>query len=145
MKFISRQFYISLVFLIVAAVDGSRDLFTLSPGDGEEFVYSPVGINATIHCALNSTILGWAIHIDNQVLSFSHLAQKPDLDTRGIFQSEETTLSDSVRSSTVIVNGSRLENNNTRICCQTNVNGLKENCTTLVLYGKANNKTEITL
>ena len=38
----------------------------------------------------------------------------------------------------VIVFGSRELNNNTRICCQTFVNELKENCTTLIVYGKVN-------
>ena len=137
---ISRKFYFLLLFVIVTAVDDSRDLFIISPGDGEEFMYSPVGVNATIHCAVNSTILEWTIHVGDSDLSFSNRAEKPDLDLRGIFQSGLSTSADGIRSSSVILAGSRQKNNDTKICCQSNLNGLKENCTTLVLYGKVNTK-----
>ena len=131
-----------IFFLIVTAFDHTGDLFVIRPGDGEEFVYSPVGVNATIHCAVNNTNLGWAIHVDdNYQLAFGNPVQIPDLDSRGIFQNEQSTSLDGVRSSSVIVFGSRQENNNIRICCLTNQNGLKENCTTLLLYGKVNTKS----
>ena len=72
---ISRKFYFLLLFVIVTAVDDSRDLFKISPGDGEEFVYSPVGVNATIYCAVNSTILKWTIHVGDSDLTFSNHAE----------------------------------------------------------------------
>ena len=93
---------------------------------------SPVGVNATLHCAVNNTLLEW--EIDGYTLDSA--VRGPQLNSRGIFQSGPTTSSDGVTSSSVIVFGSRELNNNTRICCQSFVNGLKENCTTLIIYGR---------
>ena len=70
--------------------------------------------------------------------ALDHPVQGPQLHSRGIFQSVPIVPSDGVTSSTVIVFGSRELNNNTRICCQTFVNKLEENCTTLIVYGKVN-------
>ena len=106
----------------------------IRPGNGEEFVYSPVDVNATLHCAVNNTILEWAV----DMLALDSAVWGPQLNSRGIFQSGPSTSSDGVTSSSVIVFGSRELNNNTRICCQSFVNGLKENCTTLIVYGKVN-------
>ena len=94
----------------------------MRPGDGEEFLYSPVNVNAIIHCAVNNTNLAW--EIDGFALDSS--VQGLQLSSRGIFQSGPTTSSDGVTSSSVIVFGSRELNNNTRICCQSFVNGLKK-------------------
>ena len=35
----------------------------MRPGDGEESVYSysPIGVNTTLHCAVNSTNLLWVV------------------------------------------------------------------------------------
>ena len=104
------------------------------PGDGAEHVYSPVYVNATLQCAVNNTNLAWEV----DGLSLDSSIQGPELNSRGIFQSGPTTPSDGVTSSSVIVFGSGELNNNTRICCQSFVNELKENCTTLVVYGKVN-------
>ena len=111
-------------------------LFLVRPGDGEEFEYSPVNVNATLHCAVNNTNLVWVV----DGLALDSAVERPQLNSRGIFQSGPSTPSDSVISSSVIVFGSREFNNNTRICCQSRsfVNELKENCTTLIVYGKAN-------
>ena len=108
----------------------------MRPGDGEEFVYSPVNVNATLHCAVNNTNLAWEV----DGLELNSLVQGPQLNSRGIFQSGPTTSSDGVTSSSVIVTlfGSKELNNNTRICCQSFVNELNENCTTLIVYGKVN-------
>lgn len=108
----------------------TTDLFIVSPGDGEEFVYSPVGVNATLHCAVNSTILTWSI---DDRLTFENPAQKLVLDSKEIYRSGPTISTDGIMVSSVTVYG-KSENNNTRICCQTNVNGLKENCTTVIWY-----------
>ena len=130
--------FTSLLFLLYKIVstneDNYSDLFLVSPGDGEEHVYSPVGVNATLHCAVNNTNLEW----DVDGLAFDSDVQRSQLHLRGIFRSGPTTSSDGVTSSSVIVFGSRELNNNTGICCQSFVNGLKENCTTLIVYGKAN-------
>ena len=104
----------------------------MRPGDGEEHVYSPVNVNATLHCAVNNTILEW----DVDGITLDSPIQGPQLNSRGIFQSGPTTPSDGVTSSSVIVFGSRELNNNTRIYCQSFMNGLKENCTTLIIYGR---------
>ena len=33
--------------------------FLVRPGSGEDFVYSPIGVNATLHCAVNVSLLMW--------------------------------------------------------------------------------------
>ena len=127
------QFF-SIFFLLCRIVSPNKDsteLFIESPGDCEEFVYSPVGVNATLHCAVNSTILTWFI---DGTLTFDSLAQKLELHSRGIYQSGPTTSMDGITVSDVTVYGNS-ENNNRRICCQSFVNGLKENCTTVIIYG----------
>ena len=127
------QFF-SILFLLCSIVSTDKDttdLFIESPGDGEEFVYSPVGVNATLHCAVNSTILAWSI---DDRLTFESLVQKVELHSRGIYQSGPTTSTDGITVSDVTVYGDS-ENNNIRICCQSFVNGLKENCTTVIIYG----------
>ena len=137
MKIVIGTQFFSLLFLlykIVSTNTDNSDLFLVSPGDGEEFVYSPVGVNATLHCAVNNTILEW----DVDGLAFVSDVQRPQLHSRGIFQSGPIKSADVVSSSSVIVFGSRELNNNTRICCQSFVNELKENCTTLIVYGKVN-------
>ena len=106
-------------------------LFLVRPGEGAEFVYSPVDVIATLHCAVKNTILEWKVN----ELSLDSAVQGLQLNSRGIFQSEPTTPSDGVTSSSVTVFGSK-ELNNTRICCQSFVNELKENCTTLIIYGR---------
>ena len=128
------QFF-SLLFLlyrIVSTNEDNIDCFLVRPGDGEEFVYSPVNVNATLHCAVNNTNLAWEVG----GLAFDSDVQRPQLNARGKFQSGPIIPSDGVTSSSVIVFGSRELNNNTRICCQTFVNELKEKCTTLIIYGR---------
>ena len=134
---IGRQFFASLLFLlyrIVSTNEDYSDLFFVRPGDGEEYVYSPVNVNATLHCAVKNTNLAWVV----DMLALDSAVQRPQLNSRGIFQSGPIVPSDGVTSSSVIVFGSRELNNNTRICCQSFVNELKENCTTLIVYGKVN-------
>ena len=89
------------------------DPFLVGPGDGEEFVYSPVRINATLHCAVNNTIL--VLVVDG--LALDSAVERPQLNSRGIFQNGPIISSDGVNliSSSVIVFGSRELNNNTRI------------------------------
>ena len=133
---IGTQFF-SLLFLLYKIVSTNvenTDLFLVRPGDGEEFVYSPVDVNATLHCTVNNTNLVWEV----TGLSLDSPVQGPHLNSRGIFQSGPIISSDGVTSSSVIVFGSRELNNNTRICCQSFVNEPKDNCTTLIVYGKAN-------
>ena len=131
------QFF-SLLFLLYRIVSTSNH-FLVSPGDGEEFVYSPVNVNATLHCAVNNTNLVWEV----SGLNLDSPVQRPHLNLRGIFQSGPLISSDGVTSSSVIVLGSRELNNNTRICCQSFVNELKENCTTLIVYGNLSTTLKI--
>ena len=108
-------------------------MFIERPGGGEDFVYSPVDVNATFHCAVNNTILFW----DIDMLFFDNAIHGGILNSREIFQSEQVTSSDGVTRSNVTVFGSLMDNNNTRICCQSLVgNEVYQNCTTLILYGR---------
>ena len=112
-------------------------LFLVRPGDGEEFLYSPVDVNATLHCAVNNTNLAWEV----DGLTLDHPVQGPLLNSRGIFQSEPSASSDGLKVSNVTVFGNRELNNNIRVCCQSLINGLKENCTTLIIYGRVKSIT----
>ena len=134
---IGTQFFSPLLFFlykIVSTNEDNTDLFLVRPGNGEEFVYSPVDVNATLHCAVNNANLAWEV----DGLALDSPVEQSQLNARGIFQSGPTISSDGVTSSSVIVFGSRELNNNTRICCQFFVNGLKKNCSTLIVYGKVN-------
>ena len=91
------QFF-SLLFLlyrIVSANEVNNNYFLVRPGNGEEFVYSPVSVNATLHCAVNDTILEWEV----DGFSLDSSVQGPQLNSRGIFQSGPIVSSDGVTSS----------------------------------------------
>ena len=103
------------------------------PGEGKEFVYSPVEVNATIHCAVNNTNLGW--EVDDLILD-SEL-HRLVFQSRGILHDGPVTYSDRVTTSNVTVFGNIERNNNIRICCLSVVkNELNESCTVLIIYGK---------
>ena len=101
------------------------------PGDGEQFVYSPVNTNATLHCAVNYTHLAWSA----DGLNFDNDNKRNILFSRGIFQSTNTV--GALTQSTLTVYGERELNNNIEICCEY-LDGARQrdSCTTLVIYGK---------
>ena len=103
------------------------------PGDGEEFVYSPVEVNATIHCAVNNTMLAWEV----DGLNFDNDFKRNELHSRGIFQNELIFSTNGVTASSLIVFGNIEMNSNIRICCESLVMRRKprQNCTTLIIYG----------
>ena len=105
----------------------------VSPGDGEEFVYSPVEVNATIHCAVNNTMLAWEV----DGLNFDNDFKRNGLHSRGIFHNEPLLSSNGVTASNLIVFGDIDVNSNIRICCESLVMRRKprQNCTTLIIYG----------
>ena len=106
----------------------------VSPGDGNEFVYSPVDVNATLHCSVNNTHVSW----DVEMLNFDNTGDRLRLHSRGIFQTEPVTSSAGVTTSSVTVLGRVPVNNNSRICCQSVVDDreIHVNCTVLIFYGK---------
>ena len=83
----------------------------MRPGDGEEHVYSPVNVNATLHCTVNNTNLAWEV----DGLALDSPVERSQLNSRRIFQSGPIVPSDGVTLSSVIVFCSRELNNNTRI------------------------------
>ena len=104
------------------------------PGGGEESVSSPVDVNATFHCAVNNTNILWVVNM----LAFDSNLQRRVLHSRQTFQTEPVTSSDGVTRSSVTVFGNLAVNNNSRICCQSQLenNEFVTQCTTLILYGK---------
>ena len=106
------------------------ELFLVRPGNGEEFVYSPVDANATLTCAVNNTLLYW----DVAGFSFDKAIERYILNSRGVFQTTHTT--EALSNSTLTVFGDIDVNNNIIICCESN-EGLmhRESCTTLIIYG----------
>ena len=129
MCIISAEVYCCFEFLISIITKATEDFLT-RPGDGEEFVYSPVDANATLHCAVNKPNLLWGIGED----SYVELAS--ELTSRGIFF-EISRRSDRITESTIIIMGNIDVNNDTRICCRL-LSGveLRESCTTLIIYGR---------
>ena len=110
------------------------DIFLESPGGGEDFVYSPVDVNATFYCAVNSSNVLWVVNM----LAFDSNLQRQTLHSRQIFQTEPVTSSDGVTRSSVTVFGNLAVINNSRICCQSQLENKEfvAQCTTLILYGK---------
>ena len=109
------------------------EIFVVSPGDGREFIYSPVNRNTTISCAVSGEVLEWVV----DGLHFESRIDARVLRSRRIFKSR-TEESNGVTTSSVTVFGDIDDNNKTQVCCQTIiVNGeLITNCTTLVMYGE---------
>ena len=147
MKIITDSQFFSSLILMLRIVRGNQstvcenmctDVFLVAPGDGKEFVYSPVGVNATLQCAVSNAELVWAIDFP-EPLFFGHHSRV--LNSRGIFQNGDiNTSSDGVTISSITVFGNREMNNNTRICCQAIMGTmLPQNCTKLIIYGMTNN------
>ena len=109
------------------------DLFLVRPGDGEQFVYSPVDVNATLHCAVNNTYMSWIIdQLSFEINDNSYRGRL--IKSRGIFQSKSRF--GTITESSLTVDGDINVNNGTLICCQS----LEEEepvqyCTTLIIYG----------
>ena len=106
------------------------DIFLERPGDGENFVYSPVDVNATFLCAVNNTHILLVVNM----LAFDSLSHRRTLFSRQIFRAEAVTSSDGVTRSSVTVFGNLDVNNNSRICCQSQLenNEFVTQCTTLI-------------
>ena len=103
------------------------------PGDGDEVVYSPVGVNVTVSCTVRSTSLFWVID------GVSYSVALPELSSRGIFLQQPTSSTGTVMSSLFVFGEicNSCSNTETSICCQTLVQGRPiEACTTLRVYGK---------
>ena len=64
----SQVFFSTILILRIIIVRGNpcesvcTDVFLVRPGGGGEYVYSPMNVNATIHCVVNHThLLLWII------------------------------------------------------------------------------------
>ena len=97
-------------------------------------VYSPVDVNATLHCVVNGSELDLEWEIDG--FTFTSPLQRSQLHPRQIFQGSTMTLG-SIKSSSMIIFGDIVENNGSRICCLAMAYGqdLVEACTVLIVYG----------
>ena len=101
----------------------------MRPGEGSEFVYSPVHVNATLHCVIDDLFLLW--NVDG--LSFISDNVRAMLNSRGIFLKRETSL-EGITSSNLTVYGDIQINNNISICCESR-NEDDSSCTTFIIYG----------
>ena len=115
------------------------EMILVSPGNGLEFVYSPLNTNATFHCEVNQTRPTWLATIGGKQYVFEIEGHRNFLHSRGIFQymyGQNMMSSTGAAVSILIVFGDVI-NNNTRVCCEPFVGtSMEENCTTLVIYGK---------
>ena len=125
------KFFVLISTLICYLAES--ELFLVRPGDGEEFVYSPVGVNALLHCTVNNTNLFWVVDELNFDLEFDRTV----LHSRGIFRSPPT--SQGIMRSELTVYGNVETNNNTKVCCRSFFvlgQNAEECCITLLIYGK---------
>ena len=129
MCIIFAEVYCCCFEFLKSVITKATEDFLTRPGDGEEFVYSPVDANATLHCIVNKSTLLWGIGEE----SYSEL--EPELTLRGIFFEISRRFA-RVKESNIIIMGNIDVNNDTRICCQL-LDGreLRESCTTLIIYG----------
>ena len=130
MKVILGSLFFPFLFILFKIVwtDESIDFFLVRPGGGEVFVYSPIGVNATLHCAVYVSHLVWTVN------DFNFAEFGPLLDSRGIFQSKMAF--NGILSSNITIAGYDDTNNNTRVCCRSLVEAqLNQFCTTLIIYG----------
>ena len=102
----------------------------MRPGNGDIRVYSPIDVNATLHCVVNSAELAWEIDGSN----IEAPIERRQLNLRQIYEGATTTSGDTTYSS-VIIFGS-IRNNGTMVCCQV-LQGwdLIKACTVLIVYG----------
>ena len=112
------------------------DLYLEEPGGGEEFVYAPVGVSATLHCAVMNTRLIWEV----AGLRLDVEDERDILNERNIIRSDPVSSSaNNITTSSVSVFGTLSFRNGTiRICCKSRVElEFTESCTTLIIYGIA--------
>ena len=77
----------------------------MRPGNGDTLVHSPIDVNATLHCVVNSSELEWNIDGLNFESSLEgQIFQGPTMSIEGI------------TNSSVIIFGDMM-NNGTMICC----------------------------
>ena len=97
-----------------------------------DYVYSPEGANATLHCTVNNTHLTWEI---GQMLFSGEDAAV--LQSRGIYLLGTTTITpNGPTTSSVLLAGRIVENNATMACCDSRFNRqLQRSCTTIIIYG----------
>ena len=106
-------------------------LFLVRPGNGDTPVYSPIDVNTTLHCVVNSSELEWEINGSNFKSSF----RRQQLNLRHIYEGPEQTSGDTTTYSSVIIFGN-IRNNGTMICCQVfQRQDLIQACTVLFVYG----------
>ena len=97
-------------------------------------MYSPIGVNATLHCVVNSSELEW--NIDD--FNFHSPLEGRQLHSREIYEGSSTTLG-GITTSSVIILGDIAGNNGTTICCQASLRQeleLIKVCTVLIVYGR---------
>ena len=131
--FICQEFILMLFFAPVVRNLNAESIFLISPGGGRDYTYSPVGVNATLECKVRNDdlIILWEV---GDLLFGSHSTK---LNERGIYQSGMAPSSEGL-TSILVVFGNITDNNGSKICCLL-LEGrmIIENCTTIILYGKA--------
>ena len=120
-----RNFYLTIAT--------ESQLFLMRPGNGGMPVYSPVDVNATLHCVVNDSELDPEWEIDG--FTFASPFQQRQLHSRQIFQGSTMALGN-IKSSSMIIFGDIVENNGTRIyCLASHGQGLVKAYTVLIVYG----------
>lgn len=100
------------------------------PGGGEQIIYFPFGVNATLYCIVEATLLIWGINGD------SYTESESSLNPRGIYFEIMPRTSAGIIESYIKVFGNRVINDSVSICCQSIAEGaVKMACTMLIFYG----------
>ena len=97
-----------------------------------EYVHSPVAVNATLQCSVNSSQLTW--EVDHLLFNGE---DSTILESRGIYLVGKMTTLTGLTLSSVSVAGHIDVNNNTLVCCTSLENRqTRSSCTTVIIYGK---------
>lgn len=106
------------------------ETFLTRPGDGEQFVYSPVSVNATLNCIGKARVLLWIID-GNEYGNNSDTSLNP----RGIHFRIMSPTAAGITEYYIKVFGNEF-NSNISICCQLIMRRVfTESCTILIIYG----------
>ena len=94
-------------------------------------MHSPVGVNATLNCVVDTRFFFWSINGDNY-----NTETESSLNPRRIYFRIAPPTSDGITESYMKVFGDREVNNNISICCRSLMGTtFNEACTTLIIYG----------
>ena len=105
----------------------------MRPGGSNEFVYSPIDVNATLYCVVDDPALFWTV---DGILIYPGSIPEAMFNEKGIFQMTYPASDGTLRSNLTVYGDITLNNNISSCCVLSNIED--QSCTTLIIYGKCN-------